>query len=173
MYTYPRISEYMKCTTKEHSNKTKNRRDPPHESATSFIHFRIVRLRRLRCRRHRYQQTALKRCISSTAVSASCALLDWQVTPTKASGFAPDGGLPLLSMAYPAANFCGCLLSSKLYFSAAERLDQPSRAIVCLRSLGGTRAYLPNSVDPHRDRGSCRRRSSFYTSHSQPAEAAF
>src|SRR4029077_10382587 len=97
----------------------------------------------LRCRGHRYQQTAHKRCHTAPAVSASCALLDWQVTPTKASGFAPDGGLPLLSMAYPAANSRGCLLSSKLYFGAAEGLDQPSIAIVCLRSLGGARAYLP------------------------------
>jgi len=28
MYTYPRISEYLKCATKGHRNKIKNRRDP-------------------------------------------------------------------------------------------------------------------------------------------------
>jgi Tfp pilus assembly protein PilV len=92
MYTYPRISEYLECATKEPATTLKNRRDLPHESATSFVYFRVVRFRWLCCRGHRYQQTAHKRCISSPAVSASCALLDWQVTPTKASGFAPEGG---------------------------------------------------------------------------------
>jgi len=96
MYTHHRISEHPECTTKGPSFnskkdfKRKNRRDP-HESASSFVNLRSVRFRGLRCCGHRYQQTALKRCLSSAAVSASCSLRDWKVTLIGPSGFAPEG----------------------------------------------------------------------------------
>src|SRR5579871_2209381 len=63
----------------------------PHESASSFVYLRSFCLCRLCCRGHRYQQTALKCSVSSTAVSTTCALRDWKVTPSRPSGFASEG----------------------------------------------------------------------------------
>ena len=135
MYTRARISEYLKCATKEAKNISIKQERSPHESATSFVHRRTHCVCRLRSRCHRYQQTALKcRATATQRLYSPRSLFHRQVTVIVVVLHAFAGGVAIkINGLLHQGSARGGLLRSKLYFGASGGLDPRSGAVVCLR----------------------------------------